>query len=386
MNNYLIIVCGNYETKIMVGMIEDSNVRVLYVNEFLTNDVIENSILNNQKNFKSKLFQKINQIKDLIGFIPDQVILNIPAKDIDTISSTSPEYKLNNHLTHEVWKKISNNLKLSDSQLKDNYLLGKKIFYWELDGNGYRDVPFNVEGTNLLFKTQFYTTSKKNVLPFLEVFKDLGIKINQVVVDPMIIPEGFHENLRNNKAFINIGHDKSNLFYYKNSSLNKKEIIHFGLKNLTHEISKKTGVSEIDAIKFLKVYKNISSFEEVDVPFKVTILKEIGKYKTFKYRDINILIKEWLNELTNQINKFYFELEKKNEEIDEIYLLSASNIFEKWVHHIKAKLNLKVDVFYINDSNIKFDKNSVEIIGLHEPKYISLIYSLFYIHKQLMLY
>ena len=71
----------------------------------------------------------------------------------------------------------------------------------------------------------------------------------------MSVPEAFVNNLRNKQAFVNIRHDKSSFFYYKNKSLTKREVIDFGHKNLTHEIESITNVNEQDAIKILKIYK-----------------------------------------------------------------------------------------------------------------------------------
>lgn len=385
MDIYLIIVCGNYETKMLVGSIVDNNLRVMYIDKFLSNEMIVDSQLHNPENFEKTIAEKIKKITNYIGQPPNKIVLNLPTKNIDTISSTSPEYKINKFLTINKWKKISSNLTLSSLQLKENYLLGKKTYSWELDGNHYQDIPFDIEGTSLIFKTQYYITKKKYIEPFIRVFDKLKIKINEIVVDSMIVPEAFENNLRNKKAFINIGHDKSSFFYYKNMSLTKREVINFGLKNLTHEIQSITNVNEQDAIKILKIYKNVFIYDKKSIPFKISISEKIGNYSSFKYGDINILIKDWLQNLTNEINIFYNDLAKKGEEIDEIYILSASNILEEWVHYIQAKLYQKTDVLYLNISNVKFSNKNIKIMVFQEPKYITLIYSLLYVHKQNML-
>ena len=385
MDIYLIIVCGNYETKMLVGSIVDNNLRVMYIDKFLSNEMIVNSQLHNPENFEKTISEKIKKITNYIGQPPNKIVLNLPTKNIDTISSTSPEYKINKFLTINKWKKISSNLTLSSLQLKENYLLGKKTYSWELDGNHYQDIPFDIEGTSLIFKTQYYITKKKYIEPFIIVFDKQKIKVNEIVVDSMIVSEAFENNLRNKKAFINIGHDKSSFFYYKNMSLTKREVINFGLKNLTHEIESITNVNEQDAIKILKIYKNVFIYDKKSIPFKISISEKIGNYSSFKYGDINILIKDWLQNLTNEINIFYNDLAKKGEEIDEIYILSASNILEEWVHYIQAKLYQKTDVLYLNISNVKFSNKNIKIMVFQEPKYITLIYSLLYVHKQNML-
>lgn len=386
MDIYLIIVCGNYETKMLVGSIdENNNLRVMYIDEFLSNEMIVDSQLKNSELFEASISKKIKKITNYIGVAPNKIILNLPTKNVDTISSTSPEYKINKFLTVNKWNKISSNLTLSSLQLKENYLLGKKTYSWELDGNYYQDIPFNIEGSNLVFKTQYYITKNIYVEPFVKVFDKLKIKIDEIVVDSMIVPEAFENNLRNKKAFINIGHDKSSFFYYKNLSLTKKEVINFGLKNLTHQIQQITNVNEQDAIKILKIYKNVSIYDKKSVPFKISISEKIGKYSSFKHGDINVLIKDWLLNLTNEINNFYNDLAKKGEEIDEIYILSATNILEKWLHYIQTKLDQKIDVLYFNMSNVQFGNKNIKIMVFQEPKYITLIYSLLYVHKQNML-
>ncbi|MGL4617153.1 MAG: hypothetical protein ACRCUM_02845 [Mycoplasmoidaceae bacterium] len=386
MDIYLIIVCGNYETKMLVGSIDDNNnLRVMYIDNFLSNEMIVDSQLKNPELFEKEIWSKIKKISNYIGSTPNKIILNLPTKNVDTISSTSPEYKITKSLTLNKWNKISSNLTLSALQLKENYLLGKKTYSWELDGINYQDIPFDIEGSNLVFKTQYYITKKVYIEPFIKIFDKLKIKIDDIVVDSMIVPEAFENNLRNKKAFINIGHDKSNFFYYKNLSLTKKEVINFGLKNLTHQIQTKTNVNEQDAIKILKIYKNVSIYNKKSVPFKISISEKIGQYNSFKYGDINVLIMDWLINLTNEINKFYNDLAKKGEEIDEIYILSATNILENWLHYIQTKLHQKIDVLYLNMSNVQFSNKNIKIIVFQEPKYITLIYSLLYVHKQNML-
>ncbi|MGL5246020.1 MAG: hypothetical protein ACRC8C_00400 [Mycoplasmoidaceae bacterium] len=386
MDIYLIIVCGNYETKMLVASIDDNNnLRAMHIDKFLSNEMIVDSQLKNPELFEKAISNKIKKITNYIGVTPNKIILNLPTKNVDTISSTSPEYKITKPLTLNKWNKISSNLSLSSLQLKENYLLGKKTYIWELDGNHYHDIPFDIEGSSLVFKTQYYITKKIYIEPFIKIFDKLKIKISDIVVDSMIVPEAFENNLRNKKAFINIGHDKSNFFYYKNLSLTKKEVINFGLKNLTHEIQSKTNVNEQDAIKILKIYKNVSIYHKQSVPFAISISEKIGQYDSFKYGDINILIMDWLINLTNEINNFYNDLAKKGEEIDEIYILSATNILENWLHYIQTKLNQKIDVLYLNMSNVQFSNKNIKIMVFQEPKYITLIYSLFYVHKQNML-
>lgn len=99
MDIYLIIVCGNYETKMLVGSIVDNNLRVMYIDKFLSNEMIVNSQLHNPENFEKTISEKIKKITNYIGQPPNKIVLNLPTKNIDTISSTSPEYKINKFLT-----------------------------------------------------------------------------------------------------------------------------------------------------------------------------------------------------------------------------------------------------------------------------------------------
>ena len=96
------------------------------IDKFLSYEMIVHSVLPHPEIFENTISEKIKKISNYIGQPANKIVLSLPTKNIDTISSPSSEYKINKFLTINKWKKISWNLTLSSLQLKVNYLLGKK--------------------------------------------------------------------------------------------------------------------------------------------------------------------------------------------------------------------------------------------------------------------
>lgn len=366
--NYLVISFGNFETKILLTNVDESeNVRVIYKSLFKSKEMISNSIITDKDKLKDVLVQQIDKIKNIFGFIPENIIINLPIKDFIIEPLNSPEYPVNKFLNKKQWKKIYDSIEYT-KPLKGYYIIDKKVHTWFLDGIEYTKPPINIDGKIFSFRTQFYLSDEKYVKPYIDLLKKINIKPTKIIHDPLVMPITFNSNLRQNKLLVNIGHNNTEIILYKNNALINRKNISFAIRDLTSTISKKLSCSEDESINILKKYANIISINDKNIPFLIIEDDDYGKYKSLNMETINNMFSNWLIDLISNINSFYEEVTLKRMEIDELYISSSINFFEQWINFIKAKLLVKVDIFNINDV----------IIGINEPKFLPLYYSVKY--------
>ena len=366
--NFLVISFGNFETKFLLTNVDDNeNVRVIYKSLFKSKEMINNSIITDKNRLKECLINNINKINEIFGTIPENIIINLPIKDFIIEPLNSSEYPITKFLNKKQWKKIYSSISYT-KDTKDYYIIDQKVHTWFLDGIEYTKPPLNIEGKVFSFRTQFYLADEKYVLPYINLLKSLNIKPTKIIHDPLVMPITFNSNLRQNKLLVNIGHNNTEIILYKNNALINRRNISFAIRDLTSRISKKLGCSEDESINMLKKYANIISINDKNIPFLIIMDDIFGKYKSLNMETINGMFSNWLIELISNINSFYEEITLKRMEIDELYISSSINFFDEWINFIKAKLLVKVDIFNINDN----------IIGIDEPKFLPLYYSVKY--------
>lgn len=365
---YLVISFGNFETKLLLANIDESNnVRVLYKSLFKSRDLIVNSIIKDKEKLLELLSTQIDKIKEKFKSIPENIILNLPIKDFIIEPLNSEEFTVNKFLNKKQWKKIYDSISYKRNS-KGFYIIDKKVHTWFLDGIEYMKPPINIEGNVFSFRTQFYLSDEKYIKPYIELLKKMNIKPNKILHDPLVMPLAFNLNLRQNKVLVNIGHNNTEIILYKNNALINRKNISFAIRDLTSTISIKLGCSEDEAINMLKKYADFLSINNKNIPFLIIEDDKLGKYKSLTIETINNLFSKWLIDLISNINSFYEEATLKRMEMDELYISSSINFFNEWINFLRAKLLVKIDIFNIND----------QVIGIDEPKFLPLYYSIKY--------
>lgn len=92
---YLVISFGNYETKLMLGSVDENDqIRILYTDTINTKDCISNSIIVNKEKLVENIKIKLEKIKPMFDATTNEVILNLPLKDFFIFSEDSEEFHL----------------------------------------------------------------------------------------------------------------------------------------------------------------------------------------------------------------------------------------------------------------------------------------------------
>ncbi len=368
---YLVISFGNYETKLMLGSVDENDqIRILYTDTINTKDCISNSIIVNKEKLVENIKIKLEKIKPMFDATTNEVILNLPLKDFFIFSEDSEEFHLKKTLNKKQWKKILEKISYQHEN-KNHYFIDKKINSWNLDEYEYSKPPFNIDGTKLKFKIQFYYAIEEQVRPYINLVKECNIENFQILHDPLALLLAFEENLRQNKMLLNISHNIFEIILYKNKALVHRKKIEFGIKNLTEEISNKLNITEEQAINILKDYNDCLAAGDSEIPFAIIFGEKYKSFASFNSKTLNMIISKWLMTLITYVNT---EIEKKHFELDEIYISSSLDFFEKWINYIKAKLSVKNTV--PANMNIFVIKNNA--IGISENKFNSLYYSIMY--------
>ncbi|MGL5630546.1 MAG: hypothetical protein ACRDCG_02115 [Mycoplasmoidaceae bacterium] len=370
-NKTLVISFGNYEIKILVGVREGKNAIPLFTSSFSARGLILNSFIIDKDEIQKKLSKIFQEILEKFGEYPLNVVYNIPLDNLIIKEQKSDLYIVKEKLSYENWNQIYSKI---NSYNKKLFFLGKKVKNWMIDGITYNSLPEGKTG-ELSFNIQFFLIPKIDINCYLDLFNELEFNNYQIVTDEIVMANALNKEYLFEQVIVNIGDLKTTISLYYNHSLIIIIDYDFGIKKLTSKISEITEVDENEAIEILKNYhnyflfnKNINESEEKikinDLPLAIKFNLGIGQYLKFNLEMLNKIIKEWVLELADIINNFSFQIERQTYEIEEISILTVTNIFEYWIKFLEENLDLT--------AVCKIIKNSNDL--LLEKKYISLIY------------
>lgn len=361
---YTVISFGNYETKILICTIIDNLLFPIYKKSFITKNSLQDSYILDEHLLSSTLNEEFKKIP--LEIFKTNLILNIPLKNVEIWQEKG---SINDFVENkkDVKKQIFNKTLLKKNDLYyDVFELEKKFVYFSKKNQNKNIKELN-QLENIKWKINFYLTNKKNVSPFIEILKDFRLKPSLVTCDSLVMNNLFKNKERKNKVLINIGHLKSTIDRYENEVLINQKSIDFGIRHLTSEISKKAQVDGQEAIKILKVYKDIANIDE-KIPLVNQYKEKYFHYTQITINDIDKLIKTWINDLISLVNSSLANIDNDNFGIDEIYFYSSMDILDTLNSNIKKLLDSRTEFFFIKP----------EIFGIQEPKYCSLIASIYH--------
>lgn len=377
-NQVLVISFGNYETKILVGVNTKGRIIPLYTSCFSSKGSIINSFVKDKEYLIRKLNNVFIDIKKTIGNFPTEIIYNIPLDNLEIREKKSNMFMLDKiSLNKENWGKIFRDIQINNILNTKYFCLGKKVTTWNVDGIEYHATPYGLNG-ELWFNTQFFLMEKKDINCYLELFDELGFRKYNIVTDEIVMNNALEKNKLVEQAIINIGDKKTTISLYYNKSLVKIIDYDFGIKKLTSKISEITKVNEEEAIFMLRNYNyyNLIKSDNLDdqginaneLPFSISFRDNIMSFDIFSLKNMDDIIKKWINDLVHIINDFSLQIQKNSLDIEELYILSVTNIFKYWIDYLKTSLQFLVSCKVIDNSSN----------GLFENKFLSLMYSLLY--------
>ena len=276
----------------------------------LKNDIVENLIFDIEKNNKEHL-NEILLMTDLSKMTP--VSFNVFKKSNHLVI----DKKLINHLILEAKQEISHNY-------KDYEILHIVIVSYKIDDGVYRELPENIKCEKISIELIFINFSKEYLNLIKKPFNESNISIRKVICSSFAKSNFYSKKLDydGQVGFIDIGYDKTSLFYFDKKKFNNYQIIPIGSKHITSDISK---IFKIDLI----------TAEEIKANFDNASF--INKNKNYNFE----LIKEVIFSRIEEILELSTKIFKDQNNLDKIKLIffgSGSKILDN-----KFKRNISFD-------------------------------------------
>ena len=236
---YTSIELGSYSIKIIVSEIIGNNPHVLAASNTRCRG-IKNGIIIDYEQVKNYLLAGLKKIEEMLGFPITEAIIGINSneKSFDILSG---QIKIENDkklVTEAEIEKLYQEItigKIAD----DEELLTIMPISFQVDNKDLTKDPKGMEGNTLSLKAVIIKIPKANLKPFLDIFKECGVK----VVDVTLSALGDYYGIKINEfdsgvsAIINIGYDKIDVSIYNKGIMIKCESVPEGSMLIDKDLS-----------------------------------------------------------------------------------------------------------------------------------------------------
>jgi len=236
---YTSIELGSFSIKIVVCEIINNNPHVLASSNTRCKG-IKNGIIVDKEVVKEYLLAGIKDVEERLGFQIKEAIVGIPSKE-KTFDVLTGKIKIENNsniVRKEEIEEAYQDIVLGKIDSNEELLSIMPISF-QVDDSDLTKDPKGMVGNILFLKAVIIKVPKENLKPYLELFKDCGIK----VVDITISPLGDYYEIRNKEfdrdvsSIINIGYDKIDVSIYNKGIMIKYDIVPEGSKLVDKELA-----------------------------------------------------------------------------------------------------------------------------------------------------
>ena len=309
---YTSVELGSYSIKIIVSEIIGNNYRVLASSNTRCKG-IKNGMIVDMDLVKSYLQSGISKVEDMLGFSIKEVILGIVSDDT-SFDIVSGKINIDNEkgiVTDLEIERVYSEITIGNI-LDSEELLTIMPISFQVDNKELTKDPKGVSGNVLALKAVIVKVPKNNLRPYIELFKECGIRI----VDVTLSAVGDYYQVKNKEfdnsvsAIINIGYDKIDV-----SIFNKGIMIKYGTcyegsrlvdKDLAYMYRLKTGsakkLKETFAVSSTKYADRFDTMEITNKEFENIIINQYDVSEIVEAR-LNYLLdlaKKQISILTNR--------------------------------------------------------------------------------------
>jgi cell division protein FtsA len=309
---YTSIELGSYSIKIVVSEVVGNNYNVLASSNTRCKG-IKNGRLENIDEVKEYLLKGIKKIEDMLGFSIKETIIGIDS-DEKSFEILSGSIKVTNEkrlITEEEIEKVYSEI-LVGNILDSEELLTIMPISFQVDNSEPTKDPKGMVGNTLSLKAVIIKVPRNNLRPYLELFKECGIK----VVDITLGAIGDYYQAKNKEfdssvsAIVNIGYDKIDVSIFNKGIMIKNSTCNEGSKLIDKELAymyrTKTSVAkkikETFAVGSTKYADKDDTMEVVTKAEDVIVINQYDVSSVVEAR-INYLLELAKNEISLLTNK-----------------------------------------------------------------------------------
>ena len=321
-----------------VGEIDDqNNLKIIYVSNIFLNGIENNRISDLEKIF-SVIKENLYLIEQKLNYTFKEIILILDNFHPSFICLTGFKKLNGSQVLRENITYILNTLKSCVNEIESKktilHIFNSKFY---LDNNKMENLPIGLFGNSYSHELSFILINSNDYKNFKNIFGKCNLNIKKILIKSFIKGATISDNFKNTETFfqINIGENKSKIFYFENNSLKFEQNFEFGIDIIIKDISKitslkKENVKEIlDKIQFTensseedlidKIFFNDENYRKIkkkliyEIAFaRIKEISELILFKNINFQHYNKISKNIFLEIDQKLQfKFINEIYKK---------------------------------------------------------------------------
>ena len=367
---YTSIELGSYSIKVIVSEIVGNNYHVLAFSNTRCKG-IQNGFIENIDEVKPYLIKGINKAEEMLGFSIKEAVIGINSNDksFEILSGTVPITNEKGIVTDYEIEKIYSEI-LVGNVLDSEELLTIMPISFQVDNKELTKDPKGMAGAKLSLKAVVVKVPKSSLRPYLELFKECGIKI----VDVTLASIGDYYQVKNKdfdsniSAIINIGYDKIDVSIFNKGIMIKNGTIYEGSKLIDKDLAYTYRVKNSVAKK-IKENFGVSSTKYADKGEVTEVVTKAEEAIVINQYDVTSIIEDRLNYLLNLAKNEISLL--TNKEISNIIIVGGICELPGFIYVAEKMFNTRVSV------------NDIKTMGIRNNMYSSCFGIIKYLNNKL---
>ena len=341
-----------------VGEIDDqNNLKIIHVSNTPLKG-IDNSRISDLEKIFNTIKENLYLIEQKLNYTFKEIILILDNFCPSFINLTGFKKLNGSQVLRENITYILNTLKSCVNEIESKktilHIFNSKFY---LDNNKTENLPIGLFGDSYSHELSFILINSNDYKNFKSIFGKCNLNIKKILIKSFIKGATISDNFKNTETFfqINIGENKSKIFYFENNSLKFEQNFEFGVDIIIKDISKITFLKKENVSKILDKIQFTGNSLEEDLIDKIFFNDE--NYRKIKKKLIYEIVFARIKEMSElilfkNINFQHYNKISKNIflEIDQKLQFNFIKEIYKKVFSMNGSYNLDMADHLSNDS------------------------------------
>jgi len=332
-----------------VGEIDDqNNLKIIHVSNTPLKG-IDNSRISDLEKIFNTIKENLYLIEQKLNYTFKEIILILDNFCPSFINLTGFKKLNGSQVLRENITYILNTLKSCVNEIESKktilHIFNSKFY---LDNNKIENLPIGLFGDSYSHELSFILINSNDYKNFKSIFGKCNLNIKKILIKSFIKGATTSDNFKNTETFfqINIGENKSKIFYFENNSLKFEQNFEFGTDIIIKDISKITSLNKENVSKILDKIQFTENDPEEDLIEKIFFNDE--NYRKIKKKLIYEIALARIKEIFELILFKNVNFQHYNKISKNVFLEIDHKLQFKFINEIYKKVFLMNDSFNLN--------------------------------------
>ena len=332
-----------------VGEIDDqNNLKIIHVSNTPLKG-IDNSRISDLEKIFNTIKENLYLIEQKLNYTFKEIILILDNFCPSFINLTGFKKLNGSQVLRENITYILNTLKSCVNEIESKktilHIFNSKFY---LDNNKTENLPIGLFGDSYSHELSFILINSNDYKNFKSIFGKCNLNIKKILIKSFIKGATTSDNFKNTETFfqINIGENKSKIFYFENNSLKFEQNFEFGTDIIIKDISKITSLNKENVSKILDKIQFTENDPEEDLIEKIFFNDE--NYRKIKKKLIYEIALARIKEIFELILFKNVNFQHYNKISKNVFLEIDHKLQFKFINEIYKKVFLMNDSFNLN--------------------------------------